>query len=167
MPATLVPRGGAVVDGTGAPAGRADVAVDGDRIVAVGDLPDYVDARVVDATGLTVVPGFVNVLSHAWGTLQVDPSGASELLQGVTTEVFGEAFSLGPSDDRMVEAMRPWGGMGRDAEVIFSRLSLGLDYLERKGVAPNVASFIGGVNLRLLGAGVCDPPPRRAGPDRR
>src|SRR3954469_4811050 len=166
MPATLVLRGGTVVDGTGAPARRADVAVDGDRIVAVGDLPDYVDARVVDATGLTVVPGFVNVLSHAWGTLQVDPSGASELLQGVTTEVFGEAFSLGPSDDRMVEAMRPWAGMGRDAEVIFPRLSLGLDHLERKGVAPNVASFIGGVNRRLLGAGFDARPLSRVELDR-
>jgi len=74
MPATLVLRGGSVVDGTGAPARRADVAVDGDRIVAVGDLPEHVDAQVVDATGLTVAPGFVNMLSHAWGTLQLDPT---------------------------------------------------------------------------------------------
>src|SRR3954451_3933558 len=158
MPATVVLRGGTVVDGTGAPARRADVAVDGDRIVAVGALPEHVDAKVVDATGLTVAPGFVNVLSHAWGTLQLDPTGASDLLQGVTTEVFGEAFSLGPSDDRMVEAMRPWGDMDRDVQVIFPRLSEGLDHLERKGVAPNVASFIGGVNLRLLGAGFDDRP---------
>src|SRR4051794_41696847 len=160
MPATLVLRGGTVVDGTGGPARRADVAVDGDRIVAVGELPEQLDAEVIDATGLTVAPGFVNVLSHAWGTLQVDPSGASELLQGVTTEVFGEAFSLGPSDDRMVEAMRPWGGMGRDADVIFSRLSLGLDHLERKGVAPNVASFIGGGQPPAPRRGVPAPPPR-------
>jgi N-acyl-D-amino-acid deacylase len=158
MPATLVLRGGSVVDGTGAPARRADVAVDGDRIVAVGDLPEPVDARVIDVTGLTVAPGFVNVLSHAWGTLQLDPTGASDLLQGVTTEVFGEAFSLGPSDDLVVEAMRPWGDMGRDVEVIFPRLSQGLDHLEGKGVAPNVASFIGGVNLRLLAAGFDDRP---------
>src|SRR4051795_4579790 len=122
-PAPVVRGGAAVVDGTGAPARRADVAVDGDRIVAVGDVPQQVDATVIDVTGLTVAPGFVNVLSHAWGTLQLDPTGASDLLQGVTTEVFGEAFSLGPSDERMVEAMRPWGDMGRDAEVNFSRLS--------------------------------------------
>src|SRR3954467_2484232 len=166
MPATLVLRGGTVVDGTGAPRRRADVAVDGDRIVEVGELPAGIDAQVLDATGLVVTPGFVNALSHAWGTLQIDPSGASDLLQGVTTEVFGEAFSLGPSDERMVEAMRPWGGMGRDAEVIFSRLSLGLDHLERKGVAPNVASFIGGVNLRLLGAGFEDRPLSRGELDR-
>ena len=158
MPATLVLRGGSVVDGTGAPARRADVAVDGDRIVTVGELPEHLDAQVVDATGLTVAPGFVNMLSHAWGTLQLDPTGASDLLQGVTTEVFGEAFSLGPSDDQVVEAMRPWGDMGRGVDVIFPRLSQGLDHLQRKGVAPNVASFIGGVNLRLLGAGFDDRP---------
>ncbi len=58
------------------------------------------DARVLDATGLAVTPGFVNVLSHAWGSLQRDGSGSADLLQGVTTEVFGEAFSLGPADAR-------------------------------------------------------------------
>jgi N-acyl-D-amino-acid deacylase len=163
MPASLVLRGGAVVDGTGAPARRADVAVQGDRIVAVAELPDDVDAHALDAqsldaTGLVVAPGFINVLSHAWGTLQLDPTGASDLLQGVTTEVFGEAFSLGPSDERTVEAMRPWGDMGRDVEVVFPRLSDGLDHLERRGVALNVASFVGGTNLRLLGAGFDDRP---------
>jgi N-acyl-D-amino-acid deacylase len=157
MPATLVLRGGSVVDGTGAPARPADVAVDGDRVVAVGDVGEQVDARVLDATGLVVAPGFVNVLSHAWASLQLDPSGGSDLLQGVTTEVFGEAFSLGPSDDRMLEAMSPWGDKG-DVEVVFARLSEGLEHLERTGVAPNVASFVGGVNLRVLAAGFDDRP---------
>ena len=166
MPATLVLRGGTVVDGTGAPGHRADVAVRGDRILGVGELPDDLDTQVLDATGLVVAPGFINVLSHAWGTLQMDPSGASDLLQGVTTEVFGEAFSLGPSDERTVEAMRPWGDMGRDVDVVFPRLSDGLDHLERKGVAPNVASFIGGTNLRLLGAGFDDRPLTRDELDR-
>ena len=80
---------------------------------------------MLDATGLVVAPGFINVLSHAWGSLQLDRSGASDLLQGVTTEVFGEAFSLGPSDGRLAEAMRPWGGLGEDARVDFDRLSPG------------------------------------------
>src|SRR3954447_3759704 len=110
MPATLVLRGGSVVDGTGAPAVRADVAVDGDRIVAVGELPGEVDAQDLDASGLVVAPGFVNVLSHAWGTLQLDPTGASDLLQGVTTEVFGEAFSLGPG--KVSTALRNWEDLG-------------------------------------------------------
>ena len=156
MPATLVIRGGTVVDGTGAAPVTADVAVDGDRIVAVGEIGPDVDAVELDATGHVVAPGFVNVLSHAWGSLQQDGSAASELLQGVTTEVFGEAFSLGPTDGRLTEAMRPWAGMGDNARVEFDRLSQGLDHLERLGVAPNVASFIGGMNLRVLGAGFDD-----------
>lgn len=166
MPATLVIRGGSVVDGTGAPARAADVVIDGDRVVAVDDLDENIDAPVLDASGHVVAPGFVNVLSHAWGSLQRDGSGASDLLQGVTTEVFGEAFSLGPTDGRLAEAMRPWGGMGEEARVEFDRLSQGLDHLERLGVAPNVASFIGGMNLRVLGAGFDDRPLTAAELDR-
>ena len=158
MPVTLVIRGGTVVDGTGRPGRRADVAVDGDRIVAVGELPLDLDAAELDATGQVVSPGFINVLSHAWGSLQSDPTGASDLLQGVTTEVFGEAFSLGPSDGTMAEALKPWGGLADGGRVDFPRLCDGLDHLENLGVAPNVASFIGGVNLRLLGAGFDDRP---------
>jgi N-acyl-D-amino-acid deacylase len=153
MPATLVIRGGTVVDGSGAPGRVTDVTVDGDRIAAVGPAAAETDADVLDATGLVVSPGFVNVLSHAWGSLQRDPSGASDLLQGVTTEVFGESFSLGPSDERLVESLRPWGGLAEGARVDFPRLSDGLSYLEASGVAPNVASFIGGTNLRILLAG--------------
>jgi N-acyl-D-amino-acid deacylase len=158
MPASLVIRGGSVVDGTGAPARAADVVVDGDRVVAIDPSIGDVDAQVLDATGCVVSPGFINVLSHAWGSLQRDPTGASELLQGVTTEVFGEAFSLGPSDGGMGEALRPWGELGERARVDFDRLSQGLDWLAGRGVAPNIASFIGGTNLRILGAGFDDRP---------
>lgn len=155
MPASLVIRGGTVVDGTGGDARAADVAIDGDRIVAVGTVGD-VDVPELDAAGHVVAPGFINVLSHAWGSLQIDPTGGSDLLQGVTTEVFGEAFSLGPG--RVSEALRNWESLGGEAEVDFDRLSQGLDHLEHKGVAPNVASFIGGMNLRILAAGFDDRP---------
>src|SRR4051812_13567443 len=122
MPASIVIRGGTVVDGTGAPGRPADVVIDGDRIVAVGEVPDSVDADVIEATGRVVSPGFVNVLSHAWGSLQRDPTGASDLFQGVTTEVFGEAFSLGPSDGHLAEALRPWGDLTELAKLDFPRL---------------------------------------------
>jgi len=158
MPASLVIRGGTVVDGTGAPARVADVVVRDDRIVAVGDVAEDIDAEQLDANGCVVSPGFVNVLSHAWGSLQLDPTGASDLLQGVTTEVFGEAFSLGPTDGRLGEALRPWGDLSEQISVDFDRLSQGLDHLAAAGVAPNVASFIGGANLRILGAGFDDRP---------
>src|SRR4051812_24427226 len=158
MPATLVLRGGSVVDGTGAPARRADVAVDGDRVVAVAELPPDVAAQDLDASGLVVTPGFVNVLSHAWGSLQLDPTGASDLLQGVTTEIFGEAFSLGPGGGPgLAEAVRMFD-IDAGTRLDFGRLSEGLSTLERNGIAPNIASFVGGHNLRILAAGFDDRP---------
>ena len=72
MPASLVIRGGTVYDGTGALGLPADVVIGGDRVLAVGPAPDGLDAEVIDATGLAVAPGFVNVLSHAWASLQLD-----------------------------------------------------------------------------------------------
>lgn len=158
MAASLVIRGGVVIDGTGAPPRRADVVVAGDRVLHVGDIEGDPDAEVLDADGLTVTPGFVNALSHAWGSIQVDPTAGCDLLQGVTTEVFGEAFSPGPSDGQLSLAMESWSDLAAGAQVDFPRLSQGLDHLERAGVAPNVASFLGGVNLRLLGASFDDRP---------
>lgn len=153
MPTSLVLRGGTVYDGSGAEGLRADVALSGDRILGIGDIPPT-GGPELDATGLAVCPGFVNVLSHAWGSLQLDGSGASDLLQGVTTEVFGEAYSLGPSDERLEQLT---GGLAdTGVQVVFDRLGDGLDALVRGGVAPNVASFVGGSNLRILGAGFDD-----------
>ncbi|HVE99056.1 MAG TPA: amidohydrolase family protein [Mycobacteriales bacterium] len=153
MPVSVVVRGGVVHDGTGAPGRRADVAIEGDRVVAVGDVDGDVDARVVDATGLAVCPGFINVLSHAWGSLQLDGSGASDTLQGVTTEVFGEAFSLGPTDEQILALLGP---DEEGIQVVFDRLSTGLDTVARMGIVPNIASFVGGTNLRILAAGFDD-----------
>ena len=166
MASKLVIRGGTVVDGTGGAARSADVLIEDDRIAVVGEVPETVDAGVLDATGLVVSPGFINVLSHAWGSLQRDPTGASDLLQGVTTEVFGESFSLGPSDGRIGESLKPWGELSNYAQIDFPRLSDGLDYLAGKGVAPNVASFIGGTNLRVLAKGFDDGPADAAALDR-
>jgi N-acyl-D-amino-acid deacylase len=151
---SLVLRGGVVYDGSGAAGAPADVAVDGDRIAAIGEVPDSVDALEVHVGGLAVVPGFINVLSHAWAGLQQDGSAASDLLQGVTTEVFGEAFTPGPSNAEFVELSRSY--YAPDTDVDFRRLSDGLSDLERRGIAPNVASSIGGMNLRVIGAGFAD-----------
>lgn len=154
MPVSLVLRGGTVVDGTGALGRRADVAVDGDRVVGVGEVPETAGVLELDASGLAVCPGFINALSHAWGSLQLDGSGASDLLQGVTTEVFGEAFSLGPSDERIEQLTGAMTDTG--VQVVYDRLSDGLAALAASGIAPNIASYIGGTNLRLLGAGFDD-----------
>ena len=166
MALSLVVRGGTVYDGSGAEGVRADVGIEDDRVVVLGDdLPEAPAAEVVDATGLAVTPGFVNILSHAWESLQRDGSGASDLLQGVTTEVFGEAFSLGPSDERMQPLLDSLSG-GSPARLVFDRLGDGLDHLQSLGVAPNVASFVGGHNLRVLGAGFDDRPLTAAELDR-
>jgi N-acyl-D-amino-acid deacylase len=145
--AELVLRGGLVADGTGAGLRRADVLVHADRIVAVGAVPTA-DVTELDASGCVVAPGFINVLSHAYGTLQQDPRGLSDLYQGVTTEVFGEGWSLGPSAGRMTEFT--------DAEFAGARPRLG-DFLRDMaagGVGPNVASFVGAHNLRMIHAGM-------------
>lgn len=150
----MVVRGGTVHNGDGGPGIRADVLVDGDRVVAVGTAPAEHSGLVLDASGLAVVPGFVNVLSHAWMSLQQDGSAASELLQGVTTEVFGEADSPGPAGpDYAVYLQYVYESPARAA---FRRLGDGLDAIVRGGVSTNVASFVGGANLRHLGAGFTD-----------
>ncbi len=166
MAVSMVIRGGTVLDGTGSAGRSADVVLDGDRVVSVGVAPEGIDADGIDATGLVVAPGFINVLSHAWGSLQLDPSGASELLQGVTTEVFGEAFSLGPAGPEFQEYMAGGWDLDEGVRVDFPRLSDGLDHLEHDGIAPNVASFVGGHNLRMLGAGLAEGPMDAAALDR-
>lgn len=152
----MVVRGGAVYDGSGRPGVAADVLVDADRVVAIGAAPAEHAGQELDATGLAVVPGFINVLSHAWMAMQEDGSAASELLQGVTTEVFGEADSPGPADAGYGAYLQQAYGSRREAA--YRRLSDGLSAIEAGGVAVNVASFVGGANLRYLGAGFTDRP---------
>ena len=95
--------GGTIYDGSGAASFIGDVAIDGDRIVAVGDLASATAERVVDASGLAVSPGFVNMLSWATESLIVDGRSQGDLRQGVTLEVFGEGNSMGPMNDAMKE----------------------------------------------------------------
>jgi N-acyl-D-aspartate/D-glutamate deacylase len=146
-------RHGLVHDGLGGEPHRADVGIDGDRIVAVGEIPDA-DCVQVDATGLVVAPGLINVLSHAWQAIQLDGSCQSDLMQGVTTEVFGEGFSLGPSNQALLDLVPAHAGVRLD----FARLSDGLDHVVSRGTSVNVASFVGGQNLRVLAAGTEDRP---------
>jgi N-acyl-D-aspartate/D-glutamate deacylase len=158
MPTTLVIRGGTVHDGSGGQGRNADVLVDGDRIVAVEpSAGDGLDAPVLDASGLAVAPGFINVLSHAYFTLANDGRGLSDLYQGVTTQIFGEGISIGPFTPEVKAMLQP--GLERDDPPLeWDRLSEFLAHLEGKGVAQNVASFVGAHNLRMIGAGEDDCP---------
>lgn len=152
----LVVRGGVVVDGTGAAARRADVAIAGDRVAAVGELPGL-DCPELDAEGCAVAPGFINVLSHAYESLQRDPRGLSDLYQGVTSEIFGEGFSLGPVTGRMVDAVAA-GSRDDGVRMSWSRLGDFLDDLVKAGIGPNIGSFVGADNLRMTYAGADDRP---------
>lgn len=151
----LLLRNGTVIDGSGAPGRVADVAVRGDRIVAIGALDGAPAREVVDARGLVVAPGFINMLSWATESLLVDGLAQSDIRQGVTLEVFGEGTSMGPLGPALRQDM-----LERQGELHFPITwdSFGgyLETLERQGVAPNVASFVGATNLRINVVGYAD-----------
>lgn len=151
----LVLRGGQVYDGTGAPAEQRDVVIAGDRIVD-GPAPiDLTDHQILDVTGLAVCPGFINPLSHAYDSLVTAPTGTSDILQGVTTEIFGEGLSLGPMTPELVRLLGLEPG---SVKAGLPRLSEALAGYERRGVGVNVASLVGATNLRMLAAGADDRP---------
>lgn len=161
-PYDLLIRNGVVYDGSGAPPQRVDVAVRGDRIAAL--LPagsDVVAARVLDAKGHAVAPGFINVLSWAVESLIVDGRGVSDTRQGVTLEIFGEGWSMGPVNDRMrVDALKQQGSLRYD--IAWTSLGEYLEHLEERGVTPNVASFIGATTVRIHELGEDDVRPDAA-----
>ena len=154
----LVLRGGTLVDGTGSPAVAGDLAIDGGRIVAVGDLEAITGRREFDVTGLVVAPGFINMLSWATESLLEDPRALSDIRQGVTLEVFGEGWSMGPLTEAMRREMLERQGDIR-FDVPWRTLGEYLEHLEARGVAPNVASFVGATTVRIHELGYEDRAP--------
>ena len=154
----LVLRGGTVYDGRGGAPFVGDVAFRGDRIAAVGDLSGARARREIDVTGLAVAPGFINMLSWATESLIVDGRGMSDLLQGVTLEVFGEGWSMGPLNEALQEETRRRQGDIR-YDVTWKSLGEYLDFLVERGVSPNVASFVGATTVRAHVLGFADRPP--------
>jgi N-acyl-D-amino-acid deacylase len=151
-------RGGTVFDGGGGPPLRADVAVSGDRVVAVGALGTARARLEIDAVGLAVAPGFVNMLSWAGVSLLADGRSQSDLRQGVTLEVLGEGWSMGPLNEAMVlEMVERQGDIRYD--VAWHTLGEYLAHLEGRGVSTNVASFVGATTVRIHVLGYQDRPP--------
>ena len=143
----VVIRNGSVYDGSGAAPVQADVGIKGQKIAAIGNLRAASAARVVDAKGMAVAPGFVNMLSWAPDSLYVDGRSLSDLRQGVTLEVFGEGDSLGPLTDEIRKAqIAAQGDLKHPVE--WTSLGEGLDTLVKKGVSPNIASFVGAATIR-------------------
>jgi N-acyl-D-amino-acid deacylase len=155
----VVLRGGTIYDGSGGKPYVGDVAVRGDRIAAVGALPEGAKGKVeVDAGGLAVSPGFVNMLSWATESLIVDGRGMSDVRQGVTLEVMGEGWSMGPLNDSMKKEMKDQQGDVK-FDVTWTTLGEYLDHLAARGISPNVASFVGATTVRVHELGHEDRPP--------
>jgi N-acyl-D-amino-acid deacylase len=143
----VIIKGGAVYDGTGREAQAVDVAIRGDRIAGLGDFSKASAVTVIDAKALAVAPGFINMLSWSNESLIQDGRSQSEIRQGVTTEIMGEGESMGPVNDRVREHMlREQTDIKYDIK--WNTLAGYLQYLEKRGISCNVASFIGATTIR-------------------
>jgi N-acyl-D-amino-acid deacylase len=157
---SLLIRGGTIYDGSGGTPFAGDIAINGDKIVYVGPHAPGHAAKVVDATGKAVSPGFINMLSWANESLIADGRGLSDTMQGVTLEVMGEGDSMGPLNPQMKRL-----AVERESDVKYpirwTTLGQYLDYMTRKGVTPNLASFVGATTVRVheLGEKDVDPTP--------
>jgi len=157
-PFDVVIKNGVVYDGTGGEGREVDVALRGDRIAGVGDFKNSPAKLVIDARGLAIAPGFINMLSWSNESLIADGLSQSEIRQGVTTEIMGEGDSMGPVNDRVREEMLR---EQRDIhyKVEWTTLADYLRYLEKRGVSCNVASFIGATTIRKNVIGYEDKQP--------
>jgi N-acyl-D-amino-acid deacylase len=154
----VIIKNGTVYDGTGGEAKHVDLALRGDRIVAIGDFKTAKAKNIVDASGLAVAPGFINMLSWSTESLIQDGRSQSEIREGVTTEIMGEGESMGPVNDRVREHMlREQADI--KYEIKWTTLSEYLRYLEARGVSCNVASFIGAATIREYVIGFEDKQP--------
>jgi N-acyl-D-amino-acid deacylase len=154
----LIIRHGAVYDGSGGAPASADVGVRSQRIAAIGDLSKAHATREVDARGLAVAPGFINMLSWAQDALFVDGRSMSDIKQGVTLEVFGEGDSLGPLTPAMRETEQKRQGDIK-YPITWSGFGEGMETLAAHGISPNIASFVGATTLRIHEVGYADRAP--------
>jgi N-acyl-D-amino-acid deacylase len=154
----VIIRNGTVYDGTGAEPRKADIAIRADRIAGIGDFKSAKANTIIDAKGLVVAPGFINMLSWSTESLIQDGRSQSEIRQGVTTEIMGEGESMGPVNDRVrEEKIREQTDIKYD--IPWNTLAEYLQYLEKRGVSCNVASFIGATTIREYVIGNDDKQP--------
>jgi len=154
----VIIRGGTVYDGLGSDPIVADLAISGDRVAAIGDLAELTGTEEVDARGMAVTPGFINMLSWATESLIQDGRGMSDIKQGVTLEVMGEGGSMGPLNDAMKKQARERQSSIK-YDITWTTLGEYLDFLEAKGISPNVASYVGATTLRVHEIGYDNRPP--------
>lgn len=155
----IVLRNGTIYDGGGGAPYKGDVAIQGDRIVAVGQVTGRGKSEV-NVEGLAVAPGFINMLSWATESLIADGRSMGDIKQGVTLEVFGEGWSMGPLNEAMKkEAVERQSDLKYD--ITWTTLAEYLKFLERKGISTNVASFVGATTVRIHEVGFANRPPTR------
>lgn len=143
----LLIQNGVIYDGSGRDPIKGDVAVRDGRVVAVGKLTDYQAKQKLDAKGLAIAPGFINTLSWATESLIHDGRAMSDIKQGVTLEIFGEGTSMGPVNDQIrKEMIKTQTDIHYD--VTWNTLGEYLEFITKKGISPNVASFIGAATVR-------------------
>ena len=151
-------RGGKIVDGSGRAAYTADVAIKDDRIVKIGNLAQATATRTIDARGLVVAPGFIDMLGQSETYLLIDPRANSKVMMGVTTEITGEGESIAPINERQI----------KEQEDFLRRFNLTIDWrtldqyfkrLERQGSGVNLGTFVGATQVREYVIGYDDRPP--------
>jgi len=157
----VIIQNGTVYDGSGNAGIEADVGIVGDKIVAIGELEGKSAKKIIDATGKTVAPGFINMLSWATESLIHDGRSQSDIRQGVTLEIMGEGWSMGPMNAEMKQMEKEAQG---DIKFDIEWTTLGdyLQYLEDKGISTNIASFVGATTVRIHEIGYEDRPPTEA-----
>jgi N-acyl-D-amino-acid deacylase len=147
----VIIRGGTVYDGSGKSGVITDVGINADTIAFMGDLSKAVGEKEIDAKGLAVSPGFINMLSWAVESLIIDGKSQADIRQGVTLEVFGEGSSMGPMSDQMKADAIADMKRNPDWQYDLDWTTLGeyLESMERRGIAPNIASFVGATTARV------------------
>ncbi|MEJ0057742.1 MAG: D-aminoacylase, partial [Bacteroidota bacterium] len=146
----VIVRGGTVYDGSGKQGVTADVGINADTVAFIGDLSSAVGKTETNAKGLAVAPGFINMMSHAEVSLLIDGNSQSDIRQGITLEVLGEG-SMGPLSEQMKKDYRDQMKRSPDwtFDVDWTTLGEYLESLQRRGVSPNVASFVGISTIRV------------------
>ncbi len=154
----LIIRGGNVYDGSGEKFFVGDIAVNNDKIIALGNLENATGRVEVDASGMAVAPGFINMLSWSHESLIEDGRSQGNIRQGVTLEVMGEGWSAGPLTLEMKKDIEEKQG-NLKYEIQWTTLGENLEYLERKGVSTNISSFVGATTIRIHELGYENRPP--------
>ena len=158
QPYDLIIRNGHIVDGTGSPWYSGDIAIAGGRVAAIGHLTEVQAKRTIDAHGLVVAPGFIDMLGQSEFTILVNPHLPSKIFQGITTEITGEGNSIAPLNDRIVKA----DAASYDHFQIKPDWTTFRQYfarLERQGMGINLASYVGATTVRRMVIGDDNRPP--------